>query len=96
MDFTPIFNAVLALLGIIITTYLIPLLKAKLTDGQLQKVREMVNIAVSAAEMIFQEGGSGAAKKDWVINYLKEHGVDVDEEPVKALIESAVYELQKD
>ena len=56
----------------------------------------MVNIAVSAAEMIFQEGGSGAAKKDWVINYLKEHGVDVDEEQVNALIESAVYELQKD
>ena len=95
MDFTPIFNAILTLLGVIITTYLIPILKAKLTDNQLQKVRDMVTLAVSAAEMIFQADGSGADKKYWVINYLKEHGVDVDEEQINALIESAVYELQK-
>lgn len=96
MDFTPLFNAILTLLGVILTTYLIPIFKAKLTVDQLKKVREVVDIAVAAAEMLFREGGSGAAKKEWVINYLKEHGVDVDDSQINALIESAVYELKKD
>lgn len=95
MDFTPLFNAILTLLGVILTTYLIPLLKTKLTTDQLKKVREIVDIAVAAAEMLFKEGGSGAAKKEWVIKYLESHGVDVDDAQINALIESAVYELKK-
>ena len=45
--------------------------------------------------MLFKEGGSGAAKKEWVIKYLEAHGVDVDDAQINALIESAVYELKK-
>lgn len=96
VNWTPLFSALVSLLGVIITVYLVPLIKSKASDAQLEKIRTVVNIAVQAAEQIFAEGGSGASKKEWVIEYLKEHNINVDEEQINALIEAAVYELNKD
>ena len=80
----------------VITVYLIPLLKSKLSQQELEKVKAYVNDAVRAAELLITGTKQGQAKKEWVINYLKEHGIKVDEEQISALIESAVYELNKD
>ena len=96
MDWTPLFNAIIALMGVLITVYLIPLLKSKLSQQELEKVKAYVNDAVRAAELLITGTKQGQAKKEWVINYLKEHGIKVDEEQISALIESAVYELNKD
>ena len=96
MDWTPLFNAIIALMGVVITVYLIPLLKSKLSQQELERVKAYVNDAVRAAELLITGTKQGQAKKEWVINYLKEHGIKVDEEQISALIESAVYELNKD
>ena len=52
-----------------------------------------MKIAVTAAEQIYTGSGNGEAKKAYVLNWLREHGITVDDEKLDALIEAAVYEL---
>lgn len=54
-----------------------------------------MKIAVSAAEQIYKGSGRGEEKKAYVIQWLREHGITVDEAKLDALIESAVYELNQ-
>lgn len=58
-------------------------------------VIKYVKIAVSAAEQIYKQSGMGKEKfeyvKTWIANKFK-----ISEEDLKNLIESAVYELNKD
>ena len=39
--------------------------------------------------------GRGEEKKAYVIDWLRNHGITVDEEKLDALIEAAVYELNQ-
>ena len=94
-DITPIIEAVAALIGVIVTCVLIPFIKSKTTASQQAEINAWVKIAVSAAEQIFNGGGRGEEKKAYVIAWLKEHGVKVDETELDALIEAAVYELNQ-
>ena len=51
--------------------------------------------AVNAAEIMFTVPGSGAEKKEWVINFLKDNGFTkgVSEEQLNTLIEAAVNSM---
>ena len=95
VDWSPLFNGLIALAGVILTAYIIPLLKQSLSSKQLENVRLAVNTSVRAAEMLFSTE-QGAAKKKWVLDYLASQNIVVDEEQLNALIEEAVYELNKD
>lgn len=95
IDWSPLFNGLIALAGVILTAYIIPLLKQSLSSKQLENVRLAVNTSVRAAEMLFSTE-QGAAKKKWVLDYLASQNIVVDEEQLNALIEEAVYELNKD
>ena len=92
-DITPIIEAVAALIGVIITCVLIPYIKSKTTTEQQKEINAWVKIAVSAAEQLFTGSGRGEEKKAYVIAWLKERGVTVNENELDALIEAAVYEL---
>lgn len=92
-DITPIIEAVAALIGVIVTCVLIPFIKSKTTASQQAEINAWVKIAVSAAEQIFKGSGRGEEKKQYVIAWLKERGVTVNENELDALIEAAVYEL---
>ena len=94
-DITPIIEAVAALIGVIITCVLIPYIKSKTTTEQQKEINAWVKIAVSAAEQLFTGSGSGEEKKAYVIAWLKERGITVDEAELDALIEAAVYELEQ-
>lgn len=94
-DITPIIEAVAALIGVIITCVLIPYIKSKTTTEQQKEINAWVKIAVSAAEQIFTGSGRGEEKKAYVIAWLKERGITVDEAELDALIEAAVYELEQ-
>lgn len=76
-DITPIIEAVAALIAALITAFVIPYIKGKTT----------------AAEQIYTGSGRGAEKKEYVIKWLREHGMTVDESKLDALIEAAVYDL---
>ena len=95
LDITPIIEAVAALIGVIITCVLIPYIKSKTTTEQQKEINAWVKIAVSAAEQLFTGSGRGEEKKAYVIAWLKERGITVDEAELDALIEAAVYELEQ-
>lgn len=92
-DITPIIEAVAALIAALITAFLVPYIKSKTTAEQQKEINAWVKIAVAAAEQIFKGSGRGEEKKQYVIAWLKERGVTVDENELDALIEAAVYEL---
>lgn len=54
---------------------------------------EHAAIGNKAAEQIYRGSGRGEEKKAYVLNWLAEHGITLDEERIDALIEAAVYEL---
>lgn len=93
IDITPIIEAVFALIGVVITVIVIPYIKSKTTAAEQQEINAWVKIAVAAAEQIYKGSGRGDKKKQYVLNWLKEHGITVDEGAIDALIEAAVYEL---
>lgn len=93
IDFTPILKAVCALSMALITTFVIPYIKSKTTAEQQRKINGYVKTAVTAAEQIYSGPGEGEKKKDYVLTWLKGHGIVVDEDEVDAMIEAAVYEL---
>ena len=94
IDLSPIVNAVIALIACIVTVIIIPHIRERTTVNQQKHIMEWANIAAQAAEQLFKGAGQGAAKKDYVLNFLGNHGITLDETHVEALIESAVYKLK--
>lgn len=93
-DFTPILQALAALLAAVVTAVVVPYIKSRTTASQQAQVGEWVKIAVTAAEQIYNGSGRGREKKQYVLNWLREHGITVEEKQLDALIEAAVYELK--
>jgi len=94
MDFTPLFQALLGLLCTIITVYIIPVIKAKLTAEQQKNAQFWVNIAVEAAEKWYKEEGQGQIKKAEVLSFLHNKKINYSGEELDAMIESAVRHLK--
>ena len=82
-----IIKIVVPLLCTILTFYIIPLLKEK-------KLYNTVVIAVKAAEQIFKESGMGKEKFAYVKELIQKK-FKVSDEDLKNIIESAVYEINK-
>ncbi|MPM97211.1 hypothetical protein SDC9_144384 [bioreactor metagenome] len=93
IDITPIANAVIALIAAVITAFVIPLVKAKISKEKLEKIKMWVNIAVEAAEQIYEGSGRGAAKKAYVVEFLNSKGYTLDPDSLDNLIEAAVFNL---
>lgn len=95
IDLTQIFVALITLLMTIVTTFIIPYLKAKLNYEDFKKLKEWTMIAVATAEMIYKGSDNGAQKKAYVIDFLTQKGYKLDINTINNLIESAVYTLTK-
>ena len=93
MDNFNILQVVLAIVSIVVTGILIPLIKTKISKTDLEKALVITDIAVKAAEQIYKESGKGQIKKKYVIDYLKKSGLNLSDEEINALIEAAVKEL---
>lgn len=93
IDITTLVNAVIALLAAIITTFVIPYIRSKTTENQRKTLMEWVKIAVKAAEQIYAGSGRGIEKKAYVLNFLHEKGISLDETSVEAAIEAAVNDV---
>ena len=61
---------------------------------QQAEINSWVKIAVSAAEQIYVGSGRGAEKKQYVLDWLHQRNITVDETKLDAMIESAVYALK--
>ena len=95
MDYTMIFKGIITILVAIVTMFVIPWIKSKMTEEEFNDILKWVKIAVQAAEMIYKESGMGKAKKAYVESFLEDHGIVYDKKEIEALIESAVLELKK-
>lgn len=93
MDITTIIEAAAALVAAVIAAVVIPYIKSRTTAQQQAEINAWVKIAVTAAEQIYRGSGRGEEKKAYVLNWLAEHGITLDEDRIDALIEAAVYEL---
>lgn len=97
IDITQIVVAVIGLLGIIITSVVVPLIKSKLTNSQWESICNYAVAGVQAAEIIFNAQGQGEAKFQWVADYIEqrcaEHNIKIDADTIKVVIENAWAEL---
>lgn len=93
IDITPILQAVIGLIAVVITSVVVPYIRSKTGEAAQESMKEWVKIAVKAAEQLYQGSGRGEEKKAYVLEWLQARGMTVDEELIDACIESAVYEL---
>ena len=100
IDITEIVVAVIGLLGIIITSVVVPLIKSKLTNSQWESIKNYALAGVQAAEIIFNAQGKGEEKLEWVSKYIetqcKAHGIEIDMDTVRVAIENAWKDLGLD
>ena len=94
-DITPIVQAVISLAAVAFTAIVIPYIKSRTTVEQRQEIAGWVKIAVAAAEQLYKGSGRGEEKKQYVIGWLADRNIKVDSEAIDAMIESAVYDLNK-
>lgn len=92
-DFTPIVQAVITLIAVIITSVLIPWIKAKVAAENIEKAKNLVKLGVQAAEQLFGEG-VGEDKLDYVIKYVSGQ-IKIDSQTLRNMIESAVLEMNR-
>ena len=91
----PIIEAVFALIAAVVTYALIPYIRSRTTAEQREQITAWVKIAVTAAEQIYTGAGMGQEKKAYVLQWLSERGITVQDREIDAMIESAVYALKE-
>lgn len=91
-----IVEGVIALIFIIVSIYLVPLIKNKIGDEQFTKLAGWVKFAVLKAEQVLT-AETGEQKKKYVLSFidevLAENKINVTAEQLDVLIESAVKEM---
>lgn len=95
VDLTSIITTVLTLIFSLITAFLIPYIKTKVSAEQFATIKLWVQVAVQAAEMLYVGSGRGEEKKKYVIEFLNSKGFTLNAEEIENLIESAVLELKQ-
>ncbi len=97
MDITEIIVALIGLLGIIVTSVIVPYVKSKTTEQQQETILSIAKIAVYAAQQLFT---SDIDKYNYAAKYmsdmLSKAGLKADETIIKAAIESAVKQAKID
>lgn len=93
IDITPIVEAIVALVAALITAFVIPWLKQKISKEKLEKINMWVEVAVEAAEQLYTGSGRGAEKKAYVVEFLNSKGYTLDTDSLDKLIEAAVFNL---
>lgn len=90
IDLTGLFNAVIAVLGALVTYRLVPWLKARTTKEQQEMLQAGIRTAVYAAEQLYKTG-MVQDRLDYALRWLDMKGYSVD----RAQVEAAVREMQE-
>lgn len=90
---------VITICAALITAYVLPYIKTLKDDARYAKVIEVVELSVRAAEQVIRDPKSGNIKKARVLKvvrkWLGEHNIDISEDEIDQLIESAVYAMKQ-
>ena len=106
MDITQICSAIIKLMVSLLIAYLIPVIKQKYAQEQIneamesaKEVNRWITVFVQAAEQLFPEVGAGGNKKAYVLSLMTQTlaklNIEIDAEVLDAQIESAVLELHQ-
>lgn len=95
MSITEIVSLILKLICFIAVVFIIPYIKNKYSQQQLEDVNNKILTFVEAAEQIFGTE-QGEEKKQWVRGRLASLGIDVDLDFIDACIESCVLILHNE
>ena len=98
MDITVILELIVKLIFTLITIFLLPKLKAliseKVAESDQKKIIRWVELAVKAAEEAERAGLiDKKAKYTYALNFLEKRGVTFDPDTMQALIDSSCWEL---
>lgn len=93
MNFTNTALFFVAALGTIITYFIIPILKSKLSASEIEKLKYWTEIAVRFYEDNIAGTGMGKKKKEKVLNFLLEKGFVVNESELDMVIDAMVNQL---
>lgn len=93
VDLTGIFEALIALVSSVVTVFLIPWLKTKLTNEQLNKAHSIIQIGVFAAEKLYG-AGNGDKKLAYVEDLLKAKKIKLDTKTLKAMVDAEVKKME--
>lgn len=98
MDITVILELVVKLIFTLITIFLLPKLKAliseKVAESDQKKIIRWVELAVQAAEEAERSGLiDKKAKYTYALDFLEKRGVTFDPDTMQALIDSTCWEL---
>lgn len=85
IDLTPLLQAVITVISLVITGMLVPWLKAKLTEQQQVNLNAAIRILVYAAEQVYG-AGNGDEKMEYVIERLRAKGFAVDKDAIEAAV----------
>lgn len=94
MNIDIVIKVIIPILGAIITYVLVPLIKKKVNNEQLDYIYAWVTIAVKSAEQMHNAGLINIPKKDYVVEYLNDKGFKISEADLDNMIEAAVKELK--
>ena len=92
IDITPVVNAAIMLVAILLTTFLIPWIKANLTVKQTESLLKWAEIAAAAAQQLYWDM-DGETRKQHALELLAEKGFDVNSAEVQNALEAAVLKL---
>ena len=96
INITPIVEAVVTLICVVASMFLIPFLKTKCDVEQIMKIESIVVTCVRAAEQIGKTLElDGQSKKEMVVSWLESKGIVFDED-INAFIEQAVYNMNNE
>lgn len=90
-----IMTLIITIIGALLTYFVIPWLKTKTTKEKLGEIEKWVAVAVAAAEQMKAAGLIQTNKKEHVLEFIRDKGITITDEELDALIEAAVYELNK-
>lgn len=95
MNIEIVVGTIIPILGAILVYVLVPLFKARTTAEERQDIYFYIELAVKAAEQIFNYKHAGKEKKQFVIDKIMDKGLKVSEQDLDLMIESAVQEINK-
>lgn len=93
-DITPIATTIIMLLGAIVTVFVIPLLRTKLSAEKRQDLLTWIQVGCKAAEQLAKAGIiNKEERKQHVLDFLHGMGIDIDLNEVLEMIEAVVNDL---
>lgn len=93
IDLTPLLEAVLGLLFLLLMRYAIPWVKTKLTNEQIAKAKTFVEIGVYAMEKAFG-AGHGKEKLEGVEALLAEKGIKLETNVLLQMVNAEIKKME--